>query len=1278
MEGSVMDDLYPASPINAPADLARPSRRYRIQVAVAVLGVTVFLSLYFGLAAWLCRAAYRGLRGDMGPKGFFVALPAAFVALVLLKSLVALRRRRLDGLVEVTASSEPRLVAFVHRIADEVGAKRPKRIYLSDSVNAAVFFDVGFWNLIIPTKKNLELGLGLINVLSLDELKAVVAHEFGHFAQRSMGVGSWVYLAQSLVGDLITRRDILDKGLDFLSRIDLRVAWVGWLMRLIVWSLRALVEHAFRVLLRINRLLSQQMEFQADLVSVRAAGSDSLVHALHRLGAADEAWMRAANFTAGQALNGKRVLDLFSVQTRILERHAEVHDIPEYGQTPALPERDRETHRVFKPGLGETPKMWSTHPPNHEREANCKATYIPSTLDPRSAWALFDDAPKLRAEVTRSFVAHVREREGKQGEPATRSLEETLADVDESYARPHLQRCYQGLYTLPEITRMRREPSELVTPCDATGEDLLARLGALYPASLVEHIDAVDDFRVEKASLEALHDGFLEAPGGLILHRGRQLRRKDLPATILEVSNEWELRREEVLAEFAAARGVHLAIARAVHPAAEAYLESLLALLHYAEHSHAEMRDAMDHFDHVLGIVLADGNVSSSEMTRLCGAGEIVSDVVAKLYAGRLEVSVPSPVLELLKLESWAGAMPERFGLFSPGRESFADGWIEAARSWSDMLEGLFQALARRTLDSLLDSEAYLAECFRNGTPCDDPPPPAQVPAHYTRFPIGAELPRQKRLGWWDRFQVADGPLASALRLGVASAVFAPALLLTAQGGTSDVVIHNGLERTVHVQVGAQHVVLGPHEHDEVELEMGPVRFATTTAEGASVESFQEELDRGTGYYVYNVAEADGIYEYTVTYGNVAEREPVLMGSARFQHVSANHVFTEPPTQISTRRHSQGGTRSVIEALPRELVPRTRLSNIPEEEHTRVATAHARWDTLDAEFLGSWLQEIGDATLRGELLALRLEEAPRDVRLLRMAVNEPSSGVSCDDVRSWSQAAPDDPDLLYLGLRCGAASPDEWVAAYARFPQHAWIAWATANVLAARRQTPESVEALATALPVVTRFNEVDAPMYAARLLRLAATDAATGLLDSQRGQIPWLDAELRYDEGLAVEGYIPPINQAAAAIEAGRYDEALANPELGPEELARVKRLISASLDAPPAVLAETLQQPTPADPTDAFIALGIALREGADAAALLAHVQTLVADPALVAQLDAAALRADPASLDALLVNANLADQMHLRLAAAIVLGENAPEAWVTDIQRFFFAAGRPRLRR
>ncbi|UUZ56708.1 M48 family metalloprotease [Massilia sp. H-1] len=199
-----------------------------------------------------------------------------------------------------------------------------------------MFYDLSLFNLIFPSKKNLEIGLALVNTLTLGELRAVLAHEFGHFAQRSMAVGRWVYVAQQIATHLVTRRDALDDFLVTLGNLDLRVRAVVAVVQLIIWSIRSLVESLFNAVSLMQRALSREMEMQADLVAVSLTGSDALIHALHRLQGADDAWDRALGFIHAEKDSGRATRDAFAVQTHMLQRMSAILNDDAYANVPPL------------------------------------------------------------------------------------------------------------------------------------------------------------------------------------------------------------------------------------------------------------------------------------------------------------------------------------------------------------------------------------------------------------------------------------------------------------------------------------------------------------------------------------------------------------------------------------------------------------------------------------------------------------------------------------------------------------------------------------------------------------------------------------------------------------------------------------------------------------------------------------------------------------------------------------------------------------------------------
>ncbi len=276
--------LYPASPTNIPAGLTQAKNSYKRQAWLAMAGLLCFMVFYLALLACFGLITYNGAlaikAGNADLWQIIIFISSFLLTVFMIKALFSVRKSGDPGGVEVTQADEPKLFEFLYSLADEVGAPKPYRVFVTPEVNAAVFYDLSLMNLVFPSKKNLIIGLGLVNVLNLGELKSVLAHEFGHFSQGSMMVGRWVYIAQQIIAHMVATRDWLDSIVRFISSIDLRVAWLGWILSLVIWSIRSLMDTLFGLVVIAERALSREMEFNADLVAVSVTGSDALVNAL--------------------------------------------------------------------------------------------------------------------------------------------------------------------------------------------------------------------------------------------------------------------------------------------------------------------------------------------------------------------------------------------------------------------------------------------------------------------------------------------------------------------------------------------------------------------------------------------------------------------------------------------------------------------------------------------------------------------------------------------------------------------------------------------------------------------------------------------------------------------------------------------------------------------------------------------------------------------------------------------------------------------------------------
>src|SRR5262245_55887448 len=281
------DALYPPGPANVPPEITRLDSAYRWRVVAMIGGLFAFLLLYLVIIA-LAGLVALGLLLIPIPSGrgvflllvlkFGGILAAGLLCLFLIKGLFKGRRVKRSGLVELDEAEHAELFAFIRQVYGDTGSRRPRRVYVSPEVNAALIYDTSLINLVIPPRKDLLIGLGLVNVVNLSEFKAVLAHEFGHFAQRSVGLGSYLYVANRVLHDVIYSRDALDQFVDSWSQQDIRISFPAWGLKGVLWVVRKILAGTYQSLNLLHLSLSRQLEYNADNVAVRVAGSDALIH----------------------------------------------------------------------------------------------------------------------------------------------------------------------------------------------------------------------------------------------------------------------------------------------------------------------------------------------------------------------------------------------------------------------------------------------------------------------------------------------------------------------------------------------------------------------------------------------------------------------------------------------------------------------------------------------------------------------------------------------------------------------------------------------------------------------------------------------------------------------------------------------------------------------------------------------------------------------------------------------------------------------------------------
>ncbi|MFC4910731.1 M48 family metallopeptidase [Actinomadura gamaensis] len=230
-----------------------------VLLLVLVLGGVITIAVVFNVVV--------GIRGGFV---FWILIAATGGGAALLRGAFGRTRsaRKDDpGGLPVTEADQPRLWADVRELAAEVRAPAPGSIRLTPDANAAVHQRVWLFGL-IRGRITLVIGMALLNGLDRAELRAVLAHEFGHVAGGDTRLGPLVYRSQRrLVRTIVALRGS-GKGVDkFLARI------FGLYLRLC---------------LRVTLAVSRAQERAADRSAARVSGPETAAAALTAVGMAGE------------------------------------------------------------------------------------------------------------------------------------------------------------------------------------------------------------------------------------------------------------------------------------------------------------------------------------------------------------------------------------------------------------------------------------------------------------------------------------------------------------------------------------------------------------------------------------------------------------------------------------------------------------------------------------------------------------------------------------------------------------------------------------------------------------------------------------------------------------------------------------------------------------------------------------------------------------------------------------------------------------------------------
>lgn len=410
------EPLYPKTPDNIDKSIIEPSEDFKRGALLSVLSIILFMLVYLALLSltvcFTVFAVYAGIAVIvLHPSLITLVLGAgiAGIGLMLLyfviKFIFSNNKTDRSGMLELKREEEPALFVFIEKIAGDVQAPFPYKIYVTPEVNASVFYDSGFWSMFLPVKKNLQIGLGLVNSVTVSEFKAIMAHEFGHFSQKSMKIGSYVYNVNKILYNMLYDNESYGQTLQKFSSINNYFTFFAKITVWIIEGIQWVLQKVYNVV-NINYMkLSREMEFHADAVAASISGSRPLIDSLRRIELADAAFNNTLSYYDTKISSNVSTQNVYP-QHRIVMGHiarlnelAIEHDLPVVDE--ASLSRFNKSKMVIK-------DQWASHPSTNDRAARLNRLNISSDVSNASAWAIFSDEKGLQERMNHLIFSNVK------------------------------------------------------------------------------------------------------------------------------------------------------------------------------------------------------------------------------------------------------------------------------------------------------------------------------------------------------------------------------------------------------------------------------------------------------------------------------------------------------------------------------------------------------------------------------------------------------------------------------------------------------------------------------------------------------------------------------------------------------------------------------------------------------------------------------------------------------------------------------------------------------
>ncbi len=468
------------------------SPEFKNQTTKAIISIVLFIIIYFllflmaiGLTILCVYAAIMMVTHRISFITIVLGLGLASIGFLVLFFLIKFifKSHKVDRshLLEIKRTEEPALFKLIDSIVKQVDTSFPKKVYLSSDVNASVFYDSSFWSMFFPVRKNLQIGLGLVNSVSEAEFKAILAHEFGHFSQKTMKVGSYVYNVNQVIYNMLYDNEGYDKLVVSWANVSGYFAIFVSIAYKIVQGIQWVLMKVYGIINKNYMGLSREMEFHADEIAANVTGYEPLKNSLLRLELASFSYNSVISFYEGKIPENIKSENLFKEHSFVMNHFAQDDGIAIKNDLPQV--TIEEINKLNKSKLV-IKDQWASHPSTEDRIKRLESLNVPVLeTEYAPANAIFSDIDRTQKRLTEHFFKGV----AYKGEQSHLSLEAFQKDYEQELEKNSFAKPYNGYYDVKNPIVF--DPSNINLDAEAISfEDLFSKqkLDLVYTSVALE------------------------------------------------------------------------------------------------------------------------------------------------------------------------------------------------------------------------------------------------------------------------------------------------------------------------------------------------------------------------------------------------------------------------------------------------------------------------------------------------------------------------------------------------------------------------------------------------------------------------------------------------------------------------------------------------------------------------------------------------------------------------------------------------------------------------